>query len=71
MINELNFKVRIKKILIAVRDKISSFVKILIEKIKQIAEKAKEIIKKGVDSALDFFELDINVNVNPVVSFKV
>ena len=23
------------------------------------------------DSALDFFELDINVNVNPVVSFKV
>ena len=71
MINELNFKDRIKKILIAVRDKISSFVKILIEKIKQIAEKAKEIIKKGVDSALDFFELDINVNVNPVVSFKV
>ena len=71
MINEFNFKDRIKKILIAVRDKISGFVKILIEKIKQIAEKAKEIIKKGVDSALDFFELDINVNVNPVVSFKV
>ena len=36
-----------------------------------VNEKAKEIIKKGVDSALDFFELDINVNVNPVVSFKV
>ena len=42
-----------------------------VEKIKQIAEDAKAIIKKGVYNALQFFELDINVYVNPVVSFKV
>ena len=71
VISEVDFVGKFKQILINVRDKIVSFVKALIEKIKQIAEDAKAIIKKGVYNALQFFELDINVYVNPVVSFKV
>ena len=32
---------------------------------------AKEIIKGGIDKILNYFELDVDVKVNPKVSFKV
>ena len=40
-------------------------------KIKKFVEVAKEIIKGGIDKILNYFELDVDVKVNPRVNFKV
>ena len=71
VINEFKFKDTLKKIYTKAKEKLVGFFKLLVEKIKQIIKVAKEIIKSGIDKILNYFELDVNVRVNPKVSFRV
>ena len=71
MINEFKFKDTLKKIYTTAKEKLIGLFKFLIEKIKQIVKVAKEILKGGIDKILNYFELDVDVKVNPKVSFKV
>jgi hypothetical protein len=71
MINEFKFKDTLKKIYTTAKEKLMGLFKFLIEKIKQIVKVAKEILKDGIDKILNYFELDVDVKVNPKVSFKV
>ena len=71
MINESKFKDTLKKIYTTAKEKLMGIFKFLIEKIKQIVKVAKEILKDGIDKILNYFELDVDVKVNPKVSFKV
>ena len=71
MINEFKFKDTLKKIYTTAKEKLMGLFKFLIEKIKQIVKVAKEILKGGIDKILNYFELDVDVKVNPKVSFKV
>ena len=66
MINEFKFKDTLKKIYTKAKEKLVGIFKYLIEKIKQIVEYAKEIIKGGIDKILNYFELDVDVKVNKV-----
>ena len=60
-----------KKIYTTAKEKLVSIFKLLLDKIKKIVEVAKEIIKGGIDKILNYFELDVDVKVNPRVNFKV
>ena len=60
-----------KKIYTTAKEKLVSIFKLLLDKIKRIVEVAKEIIKGGIDKILNYFELDVDVKVNPRVNFKV
>ena len=71
MINEIEFKNTLKKIYTTAKEKLVSIFKLLLDKIKRIVEVAKEIIKGGIDKILNYFELDVDVKVNPRVNFKV
>ena len=71
IINEFKFKDTLKKIYTTAKEKLMGLFKFLIEKIKQIVKVAKEILKGGIDKILNYFELDVDVKVNPKVSFKV
>ena len=71
VINEFKFKDAVKKIYTKAKKKLVGLFKFLIEKIKQIANMAKEIIKEGTDKILNYFELDVDVKVKTKVSFKV
>ena len=71
MINEIEFKNTLKKIYTTANEKLVSIFKLLLDKIKRIVEVAKEIIKGGIDKILNYFELDVDVKVNPRVNFKV
>jgi len=71
MINEFKFKDILKKIYTKAKEKLVGLFKFLIEKIKQIADIAKEILKGGIDKILNYFELDVDVKVKTTVSFKV
>ena len=53
------------------KEKLVGLFKLLIEKIKQIVARAKEIIKGGIDKVLNYFELDVDVKVTTKVDFKV
>jgi len=70
-INEFKFKDTLKKIYTTAKEKLMGLFKFLIEKIKQIVKVAKEILKGGIDKILNYFELDVDVKVNPKVNFKV
>ena len=61
----------LQKIYTKAKEKLMGIFKFLIEKIKQIVKVAKEILKDGIDKILNYFELDVDVKVNPKVSFKV
>jgi len=71
MINEFKFIDTVKKIYTKAKEKLVGLFKFLIEKIKQIVDIAKEIIKGGIDKILNYFELDVDVKVKTRVSFKV
>lgn len=71
MMNEGKFKDALKKIYTKVKDKIVGFFQNLMKKIVQIIDRAKEILKEGVHKVLEHFELDVDVRVNTIVSFKV
>jgi len=71
MINEIEFKNTLKKIYTTAKEKLVSIFQYLIQKIKQIVEVAKEIINGGIDKILNYFELDVDVKVNPRVNFRV
>ena len=71
MINESKFKDTLQKIYTKAKEKLMGIFKFLIEKIKQIVKVAKEILKDGIDKILNYFELDVDVKVNPKVNFKV
>ena len=71
MINEFKFKDTLKKIYTSAKEKLVGLFKFLVEKIKQIVKVAKEILQGGIDKILNYFELDVDVKVNPKVSFKV
>jgi hypothetical protein len=71
VINEGKFVDSLKSIYTKAKEKLVGIFEYLIEKIKQIVNFAKEIIKDGIDKALNYFELDVDVRVNPRVSFKV
>ena len=70
-INENRFKDTVKKIFTTAKNKIVGFVKKLIKKIVELGKKAKEIIKKGIVEALEYFELDVRAQVNATIRFKV
>ena len=59
------------KIYTKAKEKLVGFFKFLIDKIKQIVDIAKEILKEGFDKILNYFELDVDVKVKTTVSFKV
>ena len=61
----------VKKIFTTAKNKIVGFVKKLIEKIVELGKKAKEIIKRGIVEALEYFELDVRAQVNTTIRFKV
>jgi hypothetical protein len=71
VINEGKFVDSLKSIYTKAKEKLVGIFEYLIEKIKQIVNFAKEIINYGIDKALNYFELDVDVRVNPRVSFKV
>ena len=71
VINEFKFKDTLKKIYTKAKEKLVGLFKFLIEKIKQIVDIAKEILKGGIDKILNYFELDVDVKVKTKVSFKV
>ena len=71
VINENKFKDTLKNIFQKVKGKIIGFFNKLIEKVKEIANRAKEIIKTSIDRALEFFDLDVNVKVQTIVTYKV
>ena len=71
IIDEGKFMDGLKSILGKAKEKLISIFNYLVEKIKQVADYAKKIIKGGVDKVLNYFELDVDVTVNPRVSFKV
>ena len=71
VINEFKFKDTLKKIYTKAKEKLVGIFKLLIEKIKQIVARAKEILKEGIDKVLNYFELDVDVKVTTKVSFKV
>ena len=71
VINEFKFKDTLKKIYTKAKEKLVKLFKLLVEKIKQIADIAKEILKGGIDKILNYFELDVDVKVKTKVSFKV
>ena len=71
MINEFKFKDTLKKIYTKAKEKLVGLFKLLVEKIKQIVDMAKEILKEGIDKILNYFELDVDVKVKTIVSFKV
>ena len=58
----------IKKTANIIKDKISKMWSWFNEKIMELKSAAFEIINTSVESALNFFELDINVSVNPIVT---
>ena len=70
-INEKRFLDTVKKIFTTAKNKIVGFVKKLIEKIVELGKKAKEIIKRGIVEALEYFELDVRAQVNTTIRFKV
>ena len=71
VINEFKFKDTLKKIYTKAKEKLVGLFKLLVEKIKQVVDMAKQILKEGIDKVLNFFELDVDVRVNPRVDFKV
>ena len=71
IIDEGKFMDGLKNILGKAKEKLISIFNYLVEKIKQVADYAKKIIKGGIDKVLNYFELDVDVTVNPRVSFKV
>ena len=71
IIDEGKFMDGLKSILGKAKEKLISIFNYLVEKIKQVADYAKKIIKGGIDKVLNYFELDVDVTVNPRVSFKV
>jgi hypothetical protein len=71
MINEIKFKDTLKKIYTKAKEKLVGIFKYLVDKIKQIVKVAKEILKGGIDKILNYFELDVDVKVNPRVNFTV
>ena len=71
VINEFKFKDTLKAIYTKAKEKLVGFFKLLVEKIKQIVDMAKEILKEGIDKILNYFELDVDVKVKTRVSFKV
>ena len=71
VINEFKFIDTLKKIYTKAKEKLVGVFKFLIEKIKQIVDMAKEILKEGIDKILNYFELDVDVKVKTRVSFKV
>jgi len=71
VINEGKFKDILKNIYTKAKEKLVGLFKLLVEKIKQIVDMAKEILKEGIDKILNYFELDVDVKVKTRVSFKV
>ena len=71
VIDEGKFKDTLKTIYTKAKEKLVGLFKLLIEKIKQIVARAKEIIKGGIDKVLNYFELDVDVKVTTKVDFKV
>ena len=71
VINEFKFKDTLKKIYTKAKEKLVGLFKLLVEKIKKIVDMAKEILKEGIDKILNYFELDVDVKVKTLVSFKV
>ena len=71
IIDEGKFMDGLKSILGKAKEKFISIFNYLVEKIKQVVDYAKKIIKGGIDKVLNYFELDVDVTVNPRVSFKV
>jgi len=71
VINEGKFKDTLKAIYTKAKEKLVGIFKLLVEKIKQIVDMAKEILKEGIDKILNYFELDVDVKVKTRVSFKV
>ena len=71
VINEFKFKDTLKKIYTKAKEKLVGLFKLLVEKIKQVVDMAKQILKEGIDKVLNFFELDVDVRVQPKVDFKV
>ena len=71
IIDEGKFMDGLKSILGKAKEKLISIFNYLVEKIKQVVDYAKKIIKGGIDKVLNYFELDVDVTVNPRVSFKV
>ena len=71
VIDEGKFKDTLKTIYTKAKEKLVGLFKLLVEKIKQIVDMAKEIIKGGIDKVLNYFELDVDVKVTTKVDFKV
>jgi len=71
VIDEGKFVDTLKSIYTKAKEKLVGIFQYLIEKIKQIVNFAKDIITAGIDKALNYFELDVDVRVNHRVSFKV
>ena len=71
VINEGKFKDILKAIYTKAKEKLVGLFKLLVDKIKQIVNMAKEILKGGIDKILNYFELDVDVKVKTRVDFKV
>jgi len=71
VINEGKFKDTLKAIYTKAKEKLVGLFKLLVDKIKQIVNMAKEILKGGIDKILNYFELDVDVKVKTKVDFKV
>jgi len=71
VINEGKFKDTLKAIYTKAKEKLVGLFKLLVDKIKQIVNMAKEILKGGIDKILNYFELDVDVKVKTRVDFKV
>ena len=71
IIDEGKFMDGLKSILGKAKEKLISIFNYLVEKIKQVVDYAKKIIKGGIDKVLNYFELDVDVRVNPRVTFTV
>ena len=70
-INEVDFKSKFKKILDFAKNKILGLYRWLANHLKKIVDSVIGIVKKGIYFALQVFELDVDVDVKPVVDLKI
>ena len=70
-INEIDFKSKFKKILDFAKNKILGLYRWLANHLKKIVDSVIGMVKKGIYFALQVFELDVDVDVKPVVDLKI
>ena len=70
-INEIEFKGTFKKIIDYVKNKIMGLFKWLTNHIRKIVDSVISTINRGIYFALQTFELNVDVSVNPNVQFKI